>query len=55
MNNNIQLTKEQEEKRLKNFKTLAEEWDKLPPYAQGKLDGFISATAVMIAAGSKIA
>lgn len=35
------ITKEQEEKRLRNFKELAENWDKLPERVQGKLDGAI--------------
>ena len=33
------ITKEQEEKRLKDFKEIAENWDKFPERVQGKIDG----------------
>lgn len=46
------LTQEKEEKRLKDFKKIAENWDTLPEYAQGKLDGTISAIAA-ICGGNK--
>ena len=36
------ITKKQEEKRLEDFKKIAENWDKLPERAQGKIDGIIS-------------
>lgn len=39
------ITKEAEEKRLKDFKEIAENWDSLPEYVRGKLDGTISAFA----------
>lgn len=39
------LTKEQEEKRLKDFKEIAENWDKFPERVQGKIDGVISMAA----------
>lgn len=41
------ITKEQEEKRLEDFKKIAENWDKLPERAQGKIDGIISMAASM--------
>lgn len=39
------ITKEQEEKRIKDFKHIAENWDKLPERVQGKIDGVISMAA----------
>lgn len=36
------ITKKQEEKRLEDFKKIAENWDKLPERAQRKIDGIIS-------------
>lgn len=39
------ITKEQEEKRIKDFKRIAENWDKLPERVQGKIDGVISMAA----------
>lgn len=41
------ITKEQEEKRLKSFKEIAENWDKLPERVQGKLDGAIYMAAAI--------
>lgn len=43
------MTKESEEKRLNDFKKIAEHWDELPEYARGKLDGTISAIAALYA------
>lgn len=40
------ISKETEEKRLEDFKRLSENWDNLPDYAAGKLDGIISALAM---------
>lgn len=45
MGENMNITKEQEEKRLKDFQRIAENWDKLPERAQGKIDGIISMAA----------
>lgn len=45
MSKSMNITKEQEEKRLKDFQRLAENWDKLPERAQGKIDGIISMAA----------
>lgn len=42
---NTLISKDTEEKRLEDFKRIAENWDKIPEYAQGKLDGTISAIA----------
>ena len=39
------ITKEQEEKRLEDFKRIAENWDKFPERVQGKIDGVISMAA----------
>lgn len=39
------ITRNQEEKRLEDFKRIAENWDKLPERAQGKIDGIISMAA----------
>lgn len=39
------LTKETEEKRMKDFQKIAENWDNIPEYAKGKLDGVISTIA----------
>lgn len=44
-NKKMIITKEQEEKRLKDFQRIAENWDKLPERAQGKIDGIISMAA----------
>lgn len=41
------ITKETEEKRLKDFQMIAENWDTIPEYARGKLDGTISAIAAI--------
>lgn len=41
-----QMSKEAEEKRLNDFKRLSENWDELPDYAAGKLDGIISTFAM---------
>lgn len=43
----ILIPKEVEEKRLDDFKKLAENWDNLPEYVAGKLDGTISAFATI--------
>lgn len=48
----ISLIKEEEEKRLKDFKKIAESWDNLPEYARGKLDGTISAIAAICSKNS---
>lgn len=40
------ISKETEEKRLEEFKKLSENWDNLPDYAAGKLDGIISTLAM---------
>lgn len=45
MTDNINITKEQEEKRLKDFQKIAENWDNLPERVQGKIDGIISMAA----------
>ncbi len=45
MSKSMNITKEQEEKRLKDFQRIAENWDKLPERAQGKIDGIISMAA----------
>lgn len=39
------ITKEQEERRLKDFQEIAENWDKFPERVQGKIDGIISMAA----------
>lgn len=41
----LTISKDAEEKRLKDFQKIAENWDTLPEYARGKLDGTISAIA----------
>ena len=41
------LSKEKEEKRLKDFQKIAENWDKIPEYARGKLDGTIATIAAV--------
>ena len=45
------IVKETEEKRLKDFQKIAENWDNLPEYARGKLDGTISAIAAICCGG----
>lgn len=45
MTENTNITKEQEEKRLKDFQKIAENWDNLPEHVQGKIDGIISMAA----------
>lgn len=47
------LTKEQEEKRLEDFKRIAENWDKFPERVQGKIDGVISMAASAFLSESK--
>lgn len=48
------ISKETEEKRLEDFKKLAESWDELPEYVAGKIDGTISAFAtIYLGAGKK--
>lgn len=42
------ITKQQEEKRLRDFKKIAENWDRLPERAQGKIDGVISMAAALL-------
>jgi len=37
----VSITKETEEKRLKDFQEIAENWDELPEYAKGRIDGII--------------
>lgn len=44
------ISKETEEKRLKDFQKIAENWDILPEYAQGRIDGVISMTAAFTTA-----
>lgn len=39
------ITKNQEEKRLEDFKRIAENWDKLSERVQGEIDGIISIAA----------
>ncbi len=43
----VSLSKEVEEKRLKDFQKIAERWDTIPEYARGKLDGTISTIAAL--------
>lgn len=40
------ISKDTEEKRLDDFKKISENWDRIPDYAAGKLDGMISAFAM---------
>ena len=44
---NMLMSKEAEEKRLNDFKKLSENWDELPDYAAGKLDGIITTFAML--------
>lgn len=43
----LKVTKEAQEKRLKDFERIAKGWDSLPEYAKGKLDGTISTIAAV--------
>lgn len=45
MSENMAITKEQEEKRLEDFRQIAENWDKFPERVQGKIDGIITMAA----------
>ncbi|MEE0418711.1 MAG: hypothetical protein UDG86_01535 [Lachnospiraceae bacterium] len=36
------ISKESEEARLKDFKRIAENWDKLPERAKGRIEGTVS-------------
>lgn len=54
MTENINITKEQEEKRLKDFKKIAENWDNLPERVQGKIDGIISMAASAFLENKKV-
>ena len=42
-----QINQKKEEKRLEDFKKIAENWDNLSEYAKGKMDGIISTMATM--------
>lgn len=42
-----QINQTKEEKRLEDFKKIAENWDNLSEYAKGKMDGIISTMATM--------
>lgn len=44
----LSITKETEEKRLKDFQEIAENWDDLPEYAKGKIDGIICTITVFL-------
>ncbi len=50
---NRKMSKEAEEKRLDDFKRLSENWDSLPDYAAGKLDGIISTFAMLYLSSGK--
>lgn len=43
----MMISKEVEEKRLDEFKKLSDNWDQLPDYAAGKLDGIITTFAML--------
>lgn len=43
----ITLTHEKEEKRLKVFQEIAENWDELPEKVQAKIDGITSMAATI--------
>lgn len=47
------MSKEAEEKRLNDFKKLSENWDELPDYAAGKLDGIITTFAMLYLSSGK--
>ena len=42
-----EINQTKEEKRLEDFKKIAENWDNLSEYAKGKMDGIISTMATM--------
>lgn len=44
---NIVINEEMEEKRLKDFKKIAENWDRIPEYERGRLDGTITTLATV--------
>lgn len=46
------IAKETEEKRLKDFQKIAENWDNIPEYARGRLDGTISTIAALYGGNS---
>lgn len=52
-NTKIELTQDQEKKRLEEFKEIAENWDKLPERVQGKIDGIISMAATVFLGDEK--
>lgn len=47
MKEKVTLSEKQEEKRLEDFREIAENWDKLPELVQGKIDGAISMAATI--------
>ena len=47
MSEQLTLTKETEEKRLRDFEKRAKEWDDIPERQQGFLEGFLKATAML--------
>lgn len=52
-NTKIELTQDQEKKRLEEFREIAENWDKLPERVQGKIDGVISMAATVFLGDEK--
>lgn len=44
---NILISEATEEKRLKDFKKIAENWDRIPEYERGRLDGTITTLATV--------
>lgn len=48
----VYITKKTEEKRLKDFQEIAENWDELPEYAKGKIDGIICTIMAFLEAES---
>lgn len=47
------IPKDIEEKRLNDFQKIAENWDNIPEYARGKLDGMISTIAAFCKEGNE--
>lgn len=43
----VLISETTEEKRLEDFRRIAENWDNIPEYARGKMDGIISVIAAL--------
>lgn len=45
-------SREQESKRMKDFKNIAENWESIPEYDRGRLDGMVSTLSAVYLRGN---